>query len=33
MTEPTPSLSQRLKPLVVFGYIVAAIRLAARHTT
>ena len=32
MTEPTPSLGQRLKPLVVFGYIVAAIRLTLDAT-
>ena len=32
MTERTPSLGQRLKPLVIFGYIVAAIRLALDAT-
>jgi len=32
VTEPAPSLSQRLKPLIVFGYIVAAIRLALDAT-
>ncbi len=32
MSEHTPSLAQRLKPLVIFGYLVAAVRLALDAT-